>query len=539
MIMKVFLFSILLLLSFVSLAQNPSILWQKTIGGNIDDDLERYIDPSSDGYYFIGNSSSNVSGDKTDSSRGFDDIWIVKTDVNYNILWDKTIGGELIDRTIDVLIVENVIYILAQSNSNISGEKTINSFGSSDLWLVACDLNGMILWQEQYGGSNLESFGKLLELANGNVLITSLSSSNISGNKTENVIGGSDIWVVEINPNNGAIIQQKTIGTINNESIANSFQTPQGTILIKGGAIVGISGDKTEIGYGEEDIWIVELDQNFNVLRDKCFGGDLVEEGSFGNLILDGDNYYIIGSSGSGVSGNKTTINHGPVGWGYLDYWLIKTDLDFNIIWDKSYGGGGDDQPSKIFKNEWNKIVVSGNSYSGISGNKTSPLFGGVDFWLLIVNENGDIVAQETYGGSDFDLGIVQKQEISNTNLFLSAFSTSGISGNKTLPSKGNGDCWFMELDASSFLNTNEIPGSETKISVYPNPFQDAVNFKFTELKEETIIRFFSMDGKLLEEKVIKSGTEVFVWEAETTSEFIFYEVIGANINYRGKLVRF
>ncbi len=537
--MKFIIFLFAFSFSFLSFSQNPSILWQKTIGGGGDDGLSRYDDPSDDGYFFIGNSNSNISSDKTENSRGGNDIWIVKTDANYNILWDKTIGGSLQDYLNSVLIKNNFIYILSDSYSGISGEKTMNSFGTDDLWLIVCNLNGTIIWQNQYGGSLAEFNGNLVELTNENILITAMSLSSISGNKTENSIGGSDFWVIEINPLNGAIIQQKTIGSINDDVLAFTALSYDGTILIKGGAAEGISGNKTDLGYGLEDVWIVEIDQNFNIIRDKCFGGSSYEFGYAGTISTDGNNYFIVCTSSSPVSGNKTAINQGSFdGGNYWDYWIIKTDSDFNIIWDKTYGGTNNDLAGSIERHEWNKFVVSGWSTSNISGNKTSPHYGEEDAWLLILNENGDLITQETYGGSNKDIVGYQKISGSATNLFFSSKSLSGISGNKILPSKGGADCWFMELDASDFLNTDEITDSETKISVYPNPFNDVVNFKFTDLSENVTVRFYTTDGKLIEEEIIQKGTQNFVWKTQLKSEFVFYELEGETINYRGKLIK-
>ena len=46
-----------------------------------------------DGYVLSGTSSSGISGEKTDSVRGGDDFWIVKTDLLGNVMWDRTVGG--------------------------------------------------------------------------------------------------------------------------------------------------------------------------------------------------------------------------------------------------------------------------------------------------------------------------------------------------------------------------------------------------------------------------------------------------------------
>jgi hypothetical protein len=80
--------------------------------------------------------------------------------------------------------------------------------------------------------------------------------------------------------------------------------------------------------------------------------------------------------------------------------------------------------------------------------------------------------------------------------------------------------------------------GSDTKLSVYPNPFIDYANFRFTELSENITIRFYSLSGELLDEHFISNGTQNFVWGNQFNNELVFYEIIGANINYRGKLVR-
>lgn len=45
------------------------------------------------GYILGGYSNSNISGDKTENSKGFQDISIVKTDSLGNIMWQNTIGG--------------------------------------------------------------------------------------------------------------------------------------------------------------------------------------------------------------------------------------------------------------------------------------------------------------------------------------------------------------------------------------------------------------------------------------------------------------
>ncbi len=57
--------------SFFAQAQAPVIQWDKTFGGNSLDILTSMV-PTADGGYLIGGGSeSGISGDKTQSNKGF------------------------------------------------------------------------------------------------------------------------------------------------------------------------------------------------------------------------------------------------------------------------------------------------------------------------------------------------------------------------------------------------------------------------------------------------------------------------------------
>ena len=90
----------LLILTFLTLTiriNAQEIEWQNTIGGSGQDYLNCVILTSDGGYLLGGWSDSNISGDKTENSRGFSDYWVAKTDSAGTILWQKTIGGSHYD----------------------------------------------------------------------------------------------------------------------------------------------------------------------------------------------------------------------------------------------------------------------------------------------------------------------------------------------------------------------------------------------------------------------------------------------------------
>ena len=535
--MKTILIILASLFSFLSFAQNPPILWQKNIGGSGTDDLRKVEIPNSTDYLLIGTSDSNISGDKTENSRGGNDIWILRLDQNHNILWDKTIGGDGDERIHNALIKNDTLFILSSSSSSVSGEKTITPFntdGSFDIWLIAFDLSGVLLWQEQYGGIAEDGggsrLGNIIELPNGNLLFGVNSKSGITGNKTEANIGWEDFWVVEISSDNGSIINQNTIGSSLGDFIKQLFLSPNNTIIISGSARQGVSGDKTDNGFGGSDLWLVELDMNLTVISDKCFGGNEFESLSGGTIKYINGYYYLTSTSKSSISGNKTSPN-----LGVNDYWLIKIDTDFNIIWDKTYGGWSDDFGRVTYSLANNRILLTGYSSSVPSGNKTTPNYGMQDAWVLIIDTLGAIIIQETYGGYNSDY-LFCSPMITNGVFYLSGGSQSGISGNKTVPTNGGWDAWLMEIDASGFLNTESIEGVKTTVSVYPNPSEGVINVKFNDLKEDVVITFYSADGRILKKEKISTNSILKEFNLAGEGQLILYSIIGEKINHSGRI---
>jgi hypothetical protein len=311
-----------------------NIEWQKTIGGSGDDQYP-CIHPTVNGGYIIGGlSSSNISGDKTENSKGGFDFWILKLDINGNIQWQKTIGGSGVDRLNSIRQTTDDGYILGgYSDSNISGDKSENSRGGMDYWIVKTDSTGNIQWQRTYGGSEHDWLSSMQQTSDGGYILGGFSYSGISGDKTEQSQGGWDYWIIKINAA-GYIQWQKTIGGSSADYLTSIKQTTDGGFILGGRSFSSISGDKTEDSKGGYDYWIVKTDSFGNIQWQKTIGGNngdyltSIQQTNDGNFILGG-------YSASDISGDKTENCKGG-----FDYWIIKisdltaiepTKKDFNL----------------------------------------------------------------------------------------------------------------------------------------------------------------------------------------------------------------
>ncbi|MBL7914951.1 MAG: T9SS type A sorting domain-containing protein [Bacteroidia bacterium] len=445
------------LLPFLSLAQE--IQWQNTIGGSDEDMLGEIVQTSDGGYIMGGLSYSNISGDKTENSIGSADYWIVKTDSLGVIQWQNTIGGSNYDRLYSLQQTSDGGFILGGgSNSDSTGDKIENSNGQSDYWIVKTDSLGNIQWQNTIGGNSEESLTTLEQTTDGGFILGGWSQSNISGDKTENSNGYRDYWIVKTD-SLGVIQWQNTIGGSGRENLRSINQTTDGGYILVGSSESNISGDKTENNIGVYDYWIVKTDSLGIIQWQNTIGGSKWDLGGSVDLTADGG-FILIGYSDSNISGDKTENSYGD-----SDYWIVKIDSLGNIQWQNTIGaigGASGELGASISQTTDKGYVLGGSSFASIvSGDKTENGFGQGDFWIVKTDSLGIIQWQNTIGGVSSEYCI----NLSQTNdggFILGGYSKSNISGEKTENCKGEHDFWIVKItdkynsiDGKLFIDTN------------------------------------------------------------------------------------
>src|SRR5690606_9304903 len=124
--------------------------------GGSGDDFLHITAPTPDGGYLLGGYSySSASGDKSENSKGGSDYWVVKIDGSGNKVWDKTFGGSGEDILYSTTPTPDGGYLLGgYSASPASGNKSENSKGSYDYWIVKIDGSGNKVWDKTFGGSD-------------------------------------------------------------------------------------------------------------------------------------------------------------------------------------------------------------------------------------------------------------------------------------------------------------------------------------------------------------------------------------------------
>lgn len=355
-----------------------------------------------------------------------------------NVLWQKTYGGSDGDLLYDIIRDTFGNYLLSgYSLSPISGNCTENTYGLTDYWVVKVDGDGTIVWQNKYGGNDSDNLYTAIETSDGGFLLLGYSNSTISGDKTAPNYGGDDIWVVKVD-STGTVLWDKTYGGDSLEFINCGIATSYGYILA-GYSYSGISGNKTLANLGSADIWLVGIDFSGAILWQKAYGGNAGEipihivHSSDGNIV-------ICGSSSSSNSGTFAQNSYG-----FSDYWVLKLDINGNLLWQNNYGGSGYESAQKILETANGDFIITGYSNSPTSGTKTSTNYGGNDVWVVKIDSNGNLLWDNSYGGDQDDASY--NGVIVDGGYFLTGSSLSDVSGNKTTPANGSYDFWGLKID--------------------------------------------------------------------------------------------
>ncbi len=356
--------------------------------------------------------------------------------------WEQAFGGTDQDEVNAIRQTSNGGYLLGGvSRSGISGNKTVASFGIGDYWVVKTDGSGNKQWERVFGGSENENAYSLELTSDGGAILGGYSASGVSGNKTTVGFGGEDFWIVKIDQDGNKQWEQAYGGT-GRDSLQSLQQTSDGGYILGGFSESGISGNKSTVSVGGLDYWVIKTDGSGNKQWEQTFGGSAEERLVSSQQTSDGG-YIVGGYSQSGVSGNKITA-----GFGGNDFWVIKLDGSGNKQWEQSFGGTAHDTLYSLQQTPDGGYILAGDSFSGAGGNRTSASFGGSDFWIVKIDGNGSKQWEKAYGGSGAD-SVLRLRVTSDGGFILLGSSTSGVSGDKSSAGFGGSDIWLVKADSA------------------------------------------------------------------------------------------
>ena len=337
--------------------------WNKTYGG-LDNEEGYHIQQTNDGGYII-------VGD-TSSYGEIVDVWMVKTNSQGNEEWNKTFGGENADVGMFIQQTDDGGYVITGHTGSYGVQNEFSTI--IDVWLIKTDENGTEEWNKTYGGTGLDYSEAVRQtLDRGYIIVGYTDSFGASDN---------DLWLIKTDEN-GTEEWNKTYGGSGDDIASFMIQNNNEDYLI-----LGHTGS---FGAGQDDIWIINVDDNGVEQWNRTYGG---ADYDFGESIsqTNDDGYIIVGST--------LSYRDGP-----SDLWLIKINSNGEEEWNKTFGGRDMDCGNDVKQTSDGGYIITGETESFDSDSK--------DLWLIKTDPNGNKEWDNLFGGPNYDAGysILQAQD--------------------------------------------------------------------------------------------------------------------------------
>ncbi|MFX0182116.1 MAG: hypothetical protein ACFE95_03445 [Candidatus Hodarchaeota archaeon] len=270
------------------------IKWNQTYGGPQEDCANALLQTMDGGYLVAGFTYSFGSGGA--------DMWLVKIDTNGVTQWSKTYGGQF---------YEAATVLLQTKDGGFGLAGLTRSFGvlERDIWLVKTDSNGIVQWNQTYGGPNNDWANTLLQTPDEGFVLAGGTQSFGSGE--------SDMWLVKTDAK-GAIQWNQTYGGPKDEWVNALLQTSD-----NGFALAGFTRSYGVLG---RDAWLVKTDVNGIIQWNQTYGGIGTDE--LRTIIPATDGGFVLAGNTAGSFGKNG-----------FDMWLIRTDVNGSMQWHQTYGG--------------------------------------------------------------------------------------------------------------------------------------------------------------------------------------------------------
>lgn len=245
-------------------------------------------------------------------------------------------------------------YIIQTLDSGYAVIGSTSAFGNgqSDIYLTKISKTGTVTWQQALGGAGVDKGNSLVQ--------TSDSGYAIAGYSNSAGTGGYDIYLARTDKY-GVLQWSNTYGGVDWDFGNSLIQTTNGDFVI--------CGSTYSYGNGNGDVYLLKTDPSGVLLWDSAYGGPQEDVGNSVCETADGG-YFITGYTQSFGMGNE-------------DIYLLKSDINGNLIWTKTYGGTAEEKGNEGKLTTDGGFIVISATKSFSAGNK-------YENWLLKTDALGD-----------------------------------------------------------------------------------------------------------------------------------------------------
>lgn len=321
------------------------LIWEKTYGGNGDDygwDMEELEGEKA--YLITGFSDSYGSGDT--------DIILLKVTTDGNLVWLKNIATPAEDdRAVSMEKMNDGNFLLIGQSKN---RVTRNYDGLA----VKINPEGELIWKVILGGGSYDRLFYGAESSNGDLVLTGIT-------RRDSVADNSG-WLILLD-NKGKQKQSQRLETIRNT-------TPHGLVKGKKNNFYVIGYAQTDPATNQRAIYIALLDKRSTVVWQKTLDVQSANTHGLSGFVKSSGDIMITGYTRSLDSGKWNGV-------------LYKADKNGVLVWKKEFGGPESDMPYTVAPVSEDTSVVVGQTYSFGRGKN--------DVWIIFFDEMGNMISNK------------------------------------------------------------------------------------------------------------------------------------------------
>ncbi len=293
-----------------------------------------------------------------------------------------------------------------------------------------------IEWEVNYGGTGADVGYSIQQTPDTGFIIAGTADSangDVGGNN-----GARDYWVTKLSQSGNLQWENNFGGAGTDRANAIEFTSTGYIVAGKSNSSSGDVGGNN----GYFDYWVAKLGPDSTLSWESNYGTSASEELRAMDKTNDGG--YILAGAGNGP-------------YTYHEYWLVKLNDTGKVLWEKAYGGYGNEEANSVQQTSDGGYIMAGFSKS--SGEDVGGNYGKEDIWVVKVNDTGKIMWEQHYGGSDVDIGRSVRQTLDGG--YIVAGSTESSDYDVSDSCKGWNDVWVLKLSANGTLEwENNYGGS-------------------------------------------------------------------------------
>ena len=334
-------------------------VWAKRAGSPTSDQGRRVLATDDGGAVVTGRFTGSANfGDMGFSSQGSDDAFLTKLSASGDFVWTLVAGGPNSDYG----------YALARDRENNSywggrfqgaavfGALNLTAAGANDAFLVKVDPGGKLLWARKLGGSGEDWAKAIATTATGEVVLAGyFSDSAAFGTQNLTSAGNTDVFLARLHAS-GEFLWAKRFGGAQAEEANAVITDAAGNIYLGGNFLGSVQfGQTTLTSRGERDVFLVKLNHEGVPLWAIQFGGPAWDEGWEVASATDGG-VYVTGLFASTAGFGGFNLTSR----GLDDAFLAKVNPSGSVVWAKQGGGAADDEGWGVAADRAGAVLFTG-----------------------------------------------------------------------------------------------------------------------------------------------------------------------------------